>query len=95
MTELGFLLQWPPLAALLMFPVLAWSYARLARKEERRMEEEFGCCWQAYDHARPAFVPRLSRVAAVLGGFLVRGRWPWAGTDAGPAATTTHGRTRS
>src|SRR3990172_6070514 len=65
---LGFLLQWPTMATLLMFPVLTWSYARLARKEEKRMEEEFGCCWEAYAYGRPAFVPRLSRIYAALAG---------------------------
>jgi protein-S-isoprenylcysteine O-methyltransferase Ste14 len=93
---LGFLLQWPTLATLLMFPALAWSYARLARKEERRMKEEFGCCWQAYAHSRPAFVPRLSRVAAGLRGLVDKGRWEaGAGTETGPGTPATHGRTRS
>lgn len=63
---LAFLIQWPTLATLLVSPVLAWSCARLARKEERRMQEEFGCCWDAYAYGRPAFVPRLSRVCAAL-----------------------------
>jgi hypothetical protein len=30
---IGFLLQWPTLATLLMFPVLVWFYVRLARRE--------------------------------------------------------------
>jgi protein-S-isoprenylcysteine O-methyltransferase Ste14 len=31
----GFLLQWPTLLTLAMFPVLVWMYVRLARQEER------------------------------------------------------------
>jgi len=32
---LGFLVQWPTILTLAMFPVLVWMYARLARAEER------------------------------------------------------------
>ena len=94
---IGFLLQWPTLATLLMFPVLAWAYLRLARKEERRMKEEFGCCWQAYAHGRPVFLPRLSRVAAGLGGFVKKDRSGWAGPEqnARLGRPATHGRTES
>jgi len=63
---LGFLLLWPSPARLLMFPVLAWSYVRLARDEERWAAEEFGCAWRAYTYGRPAFLPRLTRVWAAL-----------------------------
>ena len=38
----GFLLQWPTLLTLAMFPVLAFMYGWLARQEERDMEREFG-----------------------------------------------------
>ena len=30
----GFLLQWPTLPTLIMFPVLVWMYVRLAKREE-------------------------------------------------------------
>ena len=94
---IGFLLQWPTLATLLMFPVLAWSYVRLAQTEERRMKKEFGCCWQAYAHGRPAFLPRLSRVAAVLGGLVKMDRPGWTGPEqkARLGTPATHGRTES
>ena len=43
----GFLLQWPTLLTLLMFPILVVTYVRLARREEREVRAEFGA---AYDH---------------------------------------------
>lgn len=39
---LGFLLQWPTLPTLLMFPVLVYVYMRLARREEHEAIEVFG-----------------------------------------------------
>lgn len=56
---LGFLLQWPTLPTLVMFPVLVWVYVRLARREERDSREAFGAGWDAYAAVTPAFVPRL------------------------------------
>ncbi|MDP1809352.1 MAG: isoprenylcysteine carboxylmethyltransferase family protein [Actinomycetota bacterium] len=53
----GFLLQWPTLPTLLMFPVLVWMYSRLARTEERAAEKEFGEAWRVYASRTPGFVP--------------------------------------
>lgn len=39
---LGFLLQWPTLLTLVMFPVLVFMYVKLARSEERTAQKEFG-----------------------------------------------------
>jgi protein-S-isoprenylcysteine O-methyltransferase Ste14 len=55
----GFLLQWPTLVTLVMFPVLVVTYVRLARREEREVRAEFGPVWAAYAAETPAFVPRL------------------------------------
>lgn len=57
---LGFLLQWPTLLTLLMFPVLMWMYVRLARSEEREAEAEFGEQWRLYAAHTPRFIPRRS-----------------------------------
>jgi len=62
----GFLLQWPTLATLVMFPVLAVVYRRLAAREEREVQAEFGSVWDAYAEQVPRFVPRFHRVAAPL-----------------------------
>ena len=56
----GFLLQWPTLLTLAMFPVLVVMYVRLARAEEREALAEFGMEYEDYMRAVPAFVPRLS-----------------------------------
>lgn len=63
---IGFLLQWPTLLTLLMFPVLTWTYVRLARAEERDSIERFGEQYLAYARRVPAFVPRLRQVLAPL-----------------------------
>jgi len=59
---LGFLLQWPTLLTLAMFPVLVWMYARLARSEEREVAAAFGEAYRRYADRVPAFVPHLSRL---------------------------------
>lgn len=64
----GFLLQWPTLLTLLMFPVLVIVYLRLARKEERTMEADFGDEYAAYRRQVPGFVPRFGRRTAGSGG---------------------------
>ena len=56
----GFLLQWPTLLTLAMFPVLVFMYARLARREEREAETEFGQAYARYVARVPAFFPRPS-----------------------------------
>lgn len=62
---LGFLLQWPTLPTLVMFPVLVYVYVRLARREEREALSEFGEAYRHYMKATPAFFPRLrGRLAA-------------------------------
>ncbi|MBI5658152.1 MAG: isoprenylcysteine carboxylmethyltransferase family protein [Nitrosomonadales bacterium] len=53
----GFLLQWPTILTLLMFPVLVWMYVRLARTEERDAEAEFGERWREYAAHTPEFIP--------------------------------------
>lgn len=57
----GFLLQWPTLITLLMFPLLLWVYARLARAEERDVEARFGERWREYAARTPRFIPQRSR----------------------------------
>jgi protein-S-isoprenylcysteine O-methyltransferase Ste14 len=56
----GFLLQWPTLVTLVMFPILATVYVRLARREEREVREEFGAVWDEYEARTPGFLPRLA-----------------------------------
>ena len=60
---LGFLLQWPTLLTLLMFPILLIMYARLAINEEAAMREQFGAEFDAYAASTPRFVPSWRRTA--------------------------------
>jgi len=59
---LGFLVQWPTLLTLLMFPVLVAMNVRLACREEYEVLEEFGEAYARYVADTPAFVPRLRRM---------------------------------
>ena len=62
----GFLLQWPTIPTLLMFPVLVFIYARLARSEEREVARRFGSEWAEYAARTPVFIPHI-RVASGAG----------------------------
>jgi protein-S-isoprenylcysteine O-methyltransferase Ste14 len=57
----GFLLQWPTLPTLVMFPILVAVYVNLARREERDIQRELGAVWDEYAARTPAFIPRLRR----------------------------------
>ena len=54
---LGFLLQWPTLLTLAMFPILLIMYARLAITEEAEMRKRFGAEFEAYAARTPRFLP--------------------------------------
>lgn len=55
---LGFLLQWPTLLTLLMFPILLVMYGRLAITEEKEMQARFGEAFERYAQRTPRFFPR-------------------------------------
>lgn len=57
----GFLVQWPTLLTLLMFPILAFAYRRLAASEEREVRVEFGARYEEYAATTPRFIPHLRR----------------------------------
>ena len=56
---IGFLLQWPTILTLLMFPILVTMYIRLAHKEEREVAEQFGEVWLKYAEETPRWSPRV------------------------------------
>jgi protein-S-isoprenylcysteine O-methyltransferase Ste14 len=60
---IGFLLQWPTIVTLAMFPILVWMYVRLAHSEERDAIAEFGDDYRRYAAVTPGFIPRLRRPA--------------------------------
>lgn len=55
---LGFLLQWPTLLTLIMFPILLVMYGRLAITEEAQMRAQFGDAFERYARRTPRFFPR-------------------------------------
>ncbi|MEA3246068.1 MAG: isoprenylcysteine carboxylmethyltransferase family protein [Gemmatimonadota bacterium] len=61
---IGFLLQWPTLLTLAMFPVLVVMYVKLARREERDARAAFGAAYVEYALRTPAFLPRIGREPA-------------------------------
>ena len=56
----GFLLQWPTIVTLVMFPILVVMYARLSLWEEKQMTKEFGEAYDRYRERTPAFIPHFS-----------------------------------
>ena len=61
---LGFLLQWPTLLTLIMFPILLLMYARLAINEEAAMRQQFGAEFEAYAARTPRFLPSWRRASS-------------------------------
>jgi protein-S-isoprenylcysteine O-methyltransferase Ste14 len=57
----GFLLQWPTLLTVVMFPILVRVYARLAKSEERDAIAEFGSEYEHYRERTPAFIPKFQQ----------------------------------
>ena len=55
----GFLLQWPTLLTLMMFPVLVFMYVRLARREEAEVLAGLGEAYGSYIDRTPAFFPTI------------------------------------
>jgi protein-S-isoprenylcysteine O-methyltransferase Ste14 len=55
---LGFLLQWPTLVTVVMFPILVVIYVRLAHREEGEVAKEIGDAWRVYAARTPRWFPR-------------------------------------
>ena len=60
----GFLLQWPTILTLAMFPVLVVMYVRLAKAEEREAIAEFGDAYRSYAETIPGFVPAFRAIVS-------------------------------
>ncbi len=63
----SFLVQWPTILTLVMFPVLVWMYVRLAKAEEREAIAMFGEAYRAYTARVPAFIPTLASLSESAG----------------------------
>lgn len=60
----GFLVQWPTIITVLMWPVLVLSYYRLAKKEEELAVDEFDKEYKEYAREVPMFFPKLGSILA-------------------------------
>lgn len=54
----GFLLQWPTIPTLVLFPIMVWIYVRLAKREEQIALKEFGDRYRHYQSQVPAWIPK-------------------------------------
>ncbi len=57
----AFIIMWPTVLTVIMWPILVTMYIRLARKEEKEMEEKFGEEYQEYKEE----VPMLLKIFSV------------------------------
>ena len=55
----GFLIQWPTLLTLILFPFVIRMYYRLAMREEKDVEDKFEDEYRDYRGRVPAFVPKM------------------------------------
>ena len=55
----GMLLEWPTIFTVLLWPVLVVVYWRLAKEEDKEIEERFGEEFREYKRKVPGFIPRL------------------------------------
>ena len=58
MITLGLNVMWLTIITLVMWPILAVLYWRLAKKEDKEMEEQFGEEFLEYKRRVPGFIPR-------------------------------------
>ncbi len=54
---LGWILHWPTVVTLILWPVLAAAYVWLAKKEEKQAIEEFGAAYEEYTAKTKRFIP--------------------------------------
>ncbi|MEJ2701274.1 MAG: isoprenylcysteine carboxylmethyltransferase family protein [Sedimentisphaerales bacterium] len=62
---LGFMIQWPTLTTLILWPFVIGMYYRLARKEEQEALKNFPEDYRKYMERTPMFFPKLSKLVAV------------------------------
>lgn len=60
LVTLGWLIHWPTILAVVMWPILVFMYYNLAKKEEKELEEKFGERYLLYKKNVPMFIPAVS-----------------------------------
>ncbi len=65
----GWLIHWPTIPTMIMWPILVFLYYTLAKKEEKEMEKRFGKKYKEYKQSVPMFIPklRLSHINNITG----------------------------
>jgi len=62
------IVHWPTVFSVGLFPIIVLAYTYLARKEERRMVEQFGDEYRAYQRRVPMFIPGTGQWRKLAGG---------------------------
>lgn len=57
----GLIVHWATIPLLIMWPILAYQYYRLAKEEEKELEKEFGKEYTEYRKRVSMFIPLLKR----------------------------------
>jgi len=60
LVTLGWLIHWPTILTVVMWPILVFMYYNLAKKEEKELEEKFGERYLLYKKNVPMFIPAVS-----------------------------------
>ena len=60
------IVHWPTFFSVALFPIIVLAYAGLARKEERKMVEQFGDAYREYRSRVPMFIPGRGRWRGML-----------------------------
>lgn len=60
LVTLGWLIHWPTIPTVVMWPILVAMYYKLAKKEEKEMVDRFGDRYLLYKANVPMFIPKLS-----------------------------------
>ncbi len=60
LVTLGWLIHWPTVPTAVMWPILVAMYYKLAKREEKEMEERFGDRYLLYKENVPMFIPMVS-----------------------------------
>lgn len=55
------IVHWPTLFSVAIFPIIVLAYFLLARSEERKVLEQFGDEYRAYQARVPMFIPRIGQ----------------------------------
>lgn len=60
---LGWLIHWPTVIIMIMWPILVFMYYKLARREEKQLEIKFGEKYLRYKRKVPMLVPKIFKKA--------------------------------